>query len=290
MLTIPHPQMENRSFVLYPIKDINLNYKHPVSCLSIDNMVKILKDDLGIKKDRGGCIMAVITISRQYGCGGEYVAERVAEELNYRLFNKELVRFAAILTGSDEDKIKMFDEEEHSTVRSFMSKYFDVNMFSDLFSKTDYSPKTIRQLMSEEQEVFFQTYGSQENISDSDAFQSMVRKIINKAAEEMNAVILGRGGGVCILEDHPPEALHFRLVAKMDDRVKWVAMREELSDKEAYERIKDVDNRKRKYFKHHFDRSIDDHWMYHGILNLSKLDLTEASHAIVDIAKTKFEI
>ncbi len=50
MLTIPHPQMENRSFVLYPIKDINLNYKHPVSCLSIDNMVKILKDDLGIKK------------------------------------------------------------------------------------------------------------------------------------------------------------------------------------------------------------------------------------------------
>jgi len=49
-LTIPHPQMANRSFVLYPILEINPNYKHPVSCLSIDNMLKILKDDLGIKK------------------------------------------------------------------------------------------------------------------------------------------------------------------------------------------------------------------------------------------------
>ena len=232
--------------------------------------------------------MGVITISRQYGCGGEYVAERAADQLGFRLFNKELVKFAAILTGSDEDKIKMFDEEEHSTMRSFMSKYFDMNMFSDLFSKTDYTPKTIRQMMSEEHEVFFKTYGSQENISDADAFQKMVRKIINKAAEQMNAVVLGRGG-VCILEDHS-EAIHFRLVAKMEDRIKWVAMREEISEKEAHEKIKEVDSRKRKYFKHHFDRSIDDHWMYHGILNLSKLDLQEASHAIIDIAKTKFKM
>ncbi|PLX69806.1 MAG: cytidylate kinase-like family protein [Denitrovibrio sp.] len=232
--------------------------------------------------------MAVITISRQYGCGGEYVAERVAEQLKFRLFNKELVKFAAILSGSDEDKIKMFDEEEHSTVRSFMSKYFDVNMFSDLFSTTDYTPKTLKQMMSEEHEAFFQTYGSQENITDAEAFQNMVRKIINKAADQMNAVILGRGG-VCILEDHPA-ALHFRLVAKMEDRIKWVAMREELSDKDAHEKIKDVDNRKRKYFKHYFDRSIDDHWMYNGILNLSKIEITEASLAIVDIAKTKFKL
>ena len=49
-LVVPHPQMMDRSFVLYPILDINPNYKHPVSCLSIDNMVEILKDDLGIIK------------------------------------------------------------------------------------------------------------------------------------------------------------------------------------------------------------------------------------------------
>jgi len=76
----------------------------------------------------------------------------------------------------------------------------------------------------------------------------------------------------------------------MEDRIKWVAMREELTKKEAEEKIKDTDNRKRKYFKHYFGRSIDDHWMYHGILNLSKLDLQEATEAIVEIAKIKFQL
>lgn len=232
--------------------------------------------------------MAVITISRQYGCGGEYVAERVSDSLGFRLFSKELIKFAAILTGTDEEKVKVFDEEQHSSFRSFMSKYFDMDMFSDLFKQTDYSPKTLKQMMSQEHEAFFDVYSRDENITDAESFQKMIKRIINKAREEMNAVILGRGG-VCILEDNPT-APHFRLVASMDDRVKWVSTREEISEKEAYEKIKDVDSRKRKYFKHYFDRSIDDHWMYHGILNLSKLDLTEASNAIADIARTKFKI
>lgn len=232
--------------------------------------------------------MAVITISRQYGCGGEYVAERASEILNFRLFNKELVKFAAILTGSDEEKVKMFDEEQHSNVRSFMSKYFDMNMFTDLFKNTDYSPRTMRQMMSQEHEAFFDVYSKDENITDANSFHTMLRRIINKAADEMNAVVLGRGG-VCILEDHE-QALHFRLVASMEDRIKWVAMREELTEEEAEDKIKDTDSRKRKYFKHYFGRSIDDHWMYHGILNLSKLDLQEATEAIVEIAKIKFKL
>lgn len=232
--------------------------------------------------------MAVITISRQYGCGGEYVAERVADTLGYRLFNKELVQFAAVLTGSDPEKIKTFDEEQHSNIRSVMSKYFDVNMFSDLFSQTDYSPKTLRKMVSQEHESFFDVYSRDENINDAESFHEMIKRIISKAAETMDAVILGRGG-VCILENHP-NALHFRLVASPHDRVKWVSMREELTEKQAKDKIEEIDARKRKYFKHYFNRSIDDHWMYHGILNLSKLDLNEASTAIVDIAKTKFKL
>jgi len=49
-LLIPHPQIEQRSFVLYPLRDIMPGYKHPVSCQTVDNMVKILKDDLCIRK------------------------------------------------------------------------------------------------------------------------------------------------------------------------------------------------------------------------------------------------
>lgn len=231
--------------------------------------------------------MAVITISRQYGCGGEHVCERISEKLNFRLFHKELIKFAAILTGADEETVKKYDEEEHSTMRSLMSKYFDTNMFSDLFDQTDYSDK-MRKIIDREDETFFDTYSSADPVMDSTTFQDMIQRIINKAADEMNAVIMGRGG-VCILENHP-QSLHFRLVAKMEDRIRWVSMREELTAKQAEERIKEIDSRKRKYFKHYFKKGIDDHWMYHGVLNLSKLDVEEAALSIVNIAKTKFEL
>lgn len=49
-LQIPHPQIENRSFVLYPLMDILPGYVHPVYCRSISDMVNNIVDDLGIKK------------------------------------------------------------------------------------------------------------------------------------------------------------------------------------------------------------------------------------------------
>jgi len=49
-LIIPHPQIGLRSFVLYPLLDVKPDFIHPVSCLSGENMVKIIKDDLGIMK------------------------------------------------------------------------------------------------------------------------------------------------------------------------------------------------------------------------------------------------
>ncbi|MGE4317966.1 MAG: 2-amino-4-hydroxy-6-hydroxymethyldihydropteridine diphosphokinase [Deferribacterales bacterium] len=49
-LTLPHPEMENRSFVLLPLREIYPDYHHPVHCRSIENMVNNIKDDLGISK------------------------------------------------------------------------------------------------------------------------------------------------------------------------------------------------------------------------------------------------
>ncbi|PLX65701.1 MAG: 2-amino-4-hydroxy-6-hydroxymethyldihydropteridine diphosphokinase [Denitrovibrio sp.] len=49
-LNIPHPQMSVRSFVLYPLQDVAPEYVHPSSCLTISNMLNLIKDNLGIKR------------------------------------------------------------------------------------------------------------------------------------------------------------------------------------------------------------------------------------------------
>ncbi|MGE4266126.1 MAG: AAA family ATPase [Deferribacterales bacterium] len=232
--------------------------------------------------------MAVITISRQYGCGGEYVAERIAEKLGFKFLHKELIRIASVLMSTDEEKLKQFDEEEFSSMRSFMSKYFDLGMFADMLGKTDYSEKTAKEIAMQEAETFFEKYNPDTTAFDSDSFQAMIKKIIVKAADTTNSVIMGRGG-VSILAD-VPDTLHFRLIAFEDDRIRWVSARENISKKDAKDRIAEVDKRKEKYFKHHFNQDINDQWMYHGTLNLSKLDIEEASLAITAIAKIKFKL
>lgn len=49
-LKIPHPEMQKRSFVLYPLKEINPDYIHPILKMSVDELISKLDDDLNIKK------------------------------------------------------------------------------------------------------------------------------------------------------------------------------------------------------------------------------------------------
>lgn len=235
--------------------------------------------------------MAIITISRQFGCGGEYVAERVAEKLGFRYLHKELIKIAAVLMSTDEEKLQQFDEEQFSTMRSFMSKYFDTGMFTDMLGKTDYSEKEakeLKELAIKDTETFFTKYTPDTTAFDSESFQEMIKKIILKAYDTTNAVIMGRGGVSILggLED----TLHFRLIADMEDRVRWVSARDNITKKQAHDKIAEIDARKAKYFKHNFDKNIEDYGIYHGILNLSKLEIEEASLAIKAIAKIKFKL
>ena len=42
-LTLPHKEMSNRNFVLYPLKEISQNWSHPVTKKNIDVLIKDLK-------------------------------------------------------------------------------------------------------------------------------------------------------------------------------------------------------------------------------------------------------
>ncbi len=47
-LQIPHKHMHERSFVLYPLRDINAGYIHPVLNDSVSGLIDNLEDDLNI--------------------------------------------------------------------------------------------------------------------------------------------------------------------------------------------------------------------------------------------------
>ena len=42
-LTLPHKELNNRNFVLYPLREISQNWTHPVTKKNIDLLIKNLK-------------------------------------------------------------------------------------------------------------------------------------------------------------------------------------------------------------------------------------------------------
>ena len=50
-LIVPHPQIENRKFVLVPLTEISPNYKHPVLKKSSEELLNICSDKLNVQKN-----------------------------------------------------------------------------------------------------------------------------------------------------------------------------------------------------------------------------------------------
>jgi len=57
--------------------------------------------------------MAVITIPRQYGSGGNVIATRFCEMLGYRYFDKSLMAQMSAEVGLSRDEMVDFSEEKH---------------------------------------------------------------------------------------------------------------------------------------------------------------------------------
>lgn len=49
-LTVPHPQIENRRFVLVPLNELSPNFKHPKSHKTIHRLLNDCADTLDVKK------------------------------------------------------------------------------------------------------------------------------------------------------------------------------------------------------------------------------------------------
>ncbi|MFC1552929.1 AAA family ATPase [Candidatus Latescibacterota bacterium] len=192
--------------------------------------------------------MAVVTVSRLLGSGGDEVAAKVAENLGYGLVDTGLILEVAKRAGVSVDKVRNFDEKYQSRIIEWMK-----NLITPRIGK----------ILSEDQ-----------NELDSDTFIDYVTTIFNGLAEERNVVIVGRAGQFILKDvDH---AFHVRIVADEPFRVKGMEDRYNVSGQEAKDMIKKSDNMRKNYIEHRFHADWDDNQAYHMVLNTSKLSIDEA--------------
>ncbi|MCL1847181.1 MAG: cytidylate kinase-like family protein [Coriobacteriia bacterium] len=194
----------------------------------------------------------IITISRQYGSGGREIGERVARQLGYAFYDKDIVRRAAKEGGFDEDLVKEGGEGIHGVFSSLMS-YANTVVGKD----EDSLPLHDRIFLTQ-------------------------ARIIKQIASEGPCVIVGRSAEY-VLADYP-DLLNVYIHSEWDARVKRVMERNGLSEHDAEARIRKTDRQRAVFYEQRTDQKWGMAANYHLSVSSSSFGIDATVDLIARIA------
>jgi len=207
-------------------------------------------------------------MSRQTGSGAEEVADRVAEELGLRMFDKGLMMRVAAEVGIHESEIVDYSEEEYEAR----------NFFERLFSRQ----RTVAEVATRTRgTIGGEQIGTQ--VLDEARAIDLIRATVGAAYERGNVLIIGRGGQA-ILEDKP-DVLHVRVVTPLEERVMRLQEQENLTAPQARRLAMERDRATAEYLRTFHHINWDDPTLYHLAVNTGKLGMDKAVELIVAAAK-----
>lgn len=184
----------------------------------------------------------MITISRQYGTDGHQIAKLLAEKLGIPFYDKDLITIASKETRFNE---KAFEQAEETATTALG------------YALSNRSNRSL--------------YGMPLN----DQLFMVQSGIIRTIADKGPAVIVGRCADY-VLSGYKPTIDVF-LQASAEARVKTVMERENVTKKEAQNRIARLDKARATYYNYYTDRKWSDMKNYDIALNVSYLTPQEAA-------------
>ena len=215
--------------------------------------------------------MAVITISREYGSGGDEIGAQVCEMLGYRTFDKRLMAQVAKEMGLSEREIIDFSEANYQA-RNFLERLFGRR-----------SARVVAEAGTWTQDTSG-TRAVQVDQLDEEWCVRMVRTTIQAAYQRDNVVIVGRGGQA-ILQDKPG-VLHVRFQAPLESRIVRVRYKEstglapEFQQKAAHEKVAERDKAAAAYLRRFYDIDWADPSLYHLVIDTKKWGIEPAAQLV----------
>jgi len=180
----------------------------------------------------------LVTIEREYGCGGGEIAAQLADHLGWKLWDQLLTEEIARLAKVDSSTVRRCDEKMDSRfyrlAKSFWRGSYDRNS------------------------------GLGNQAFDTDCMVEMMHEIASKIADEGNAVVVGRGAPY-FLREHP-DAFHVFLYAPRAEKVRRLIADGHRRD-EADDLVDSVDRERTAYVKHYFNADWPTRSLYHLMLN-----------------------
>ena len=181
----------------------------------------------------------IVTIEREYGCGGGEIAQLLANRLGWKLWDQRLSEEIARLANCPQAVVEAREERNdplyYRLFKSFLRGSYEGSINA---------PKL--------------------NLVDSETIAKTTRRVVEHAAEKGNCVIVGRGSQQFLRTR--PDTLRVFLFAPREDKVRRLLGRGK-SEKEAEELVDSVDRERADFIQKYFKVEWPDRAIYHMMLN-----------------------
>lgn len=202
----------------------------------------------------------VITIGREFGSGGKYIGEKLAEELGIKLYDKEILTKASEEMGIDLEVLESIDEKQE---QSFWYTYA------------------------------MEMYSSQESIENMTEVPSNEKlfieqaKIIEELAQKEDCIIIGRCSNIIL--KNKPNVLNIFVYAK-DVNFKINRKMKYGNFKDVYEveqMIKTTDEERAKYYNYYTGKEWGNKDDFDLLIDTSKIGVDNTVKLIKDYIDMK---
>lgn len=184
-------------------------------------------------------MIKIITIEREYGCGGGDIAQLLANRLGWKLWDQALTEEIARLAECPKAVVQVREEKNdplyYRLFKSFLRGSYEGSINAHKLK-----------------------------LVDSETIMKITERVVRKVAGAGNCVIVGRGAQL-FLEDRD-DTLRVFLYAPREDKIRRIIARGK-TEREAQERVDSVDQERVDFIQRYFHVEWPTRALYHLMLN-----------------------
>jgi len=233
----------------------------------------------------------VLTISRQLGSQGSYIAAAIAQKLNLRYLDREILHRVAEMAGyPDAEMVAQLEERERvpgllGRILATLETIPPVPAVPSATLREGYIyDEFVAMLMQREnidrEQALLQLATQRQRAELAAGYPDLVRQVILEYAQAGDVIIVGRGGQA-ILRDMSG-VLHVKVIGSEEMRTRRLMQRMGVDEKEALRQIHQSDRERARYLKHFHGLNWQDPCLYDLVLNTDRLAVDVAVHLVIE--------
>ena len=184
-------------------------------------------------------MIKIITIEREYGCGGGEIAQLLAKQLGWKLWDQllteEIARLAECPKAVVEVREERTDPLYYRLFKSFLRGSYEGSINAHKLK-----------------------------LVDSESILRFTQRVVEHAAKRGNSVIVGRGSQQFLKSRS--DTLRIFLYAPREDKVRRLLARGK-NEKEAEQLVDTVDQERADFIQKYFNVEWPDRAIYHSMIN-----------------------